>query len=377
MSIIKPSSEAHIDDLLQLQSTDVNNPLHIVIYSVIRANSGIIEDFRIDYHSMAVNKTTISDNRHPGNKQPIETLSKSLRSSYFEAFSYLVETGEAISKELFIHADNIGEKQLTRVIEINAVKYGDGILVAWQDMTERLETEKEKARILAQAKLENKQLHQLNKKVIENQEQECKHISQELHDDIGQALTAMSFNLAALQVEISPKKNTLVSERLNDTMTLIEQTLQHTRDLTLRLYPSMLDDLGLIPALRWYTDQFSKNTKIETLLDASDFNSRLPIDIEMSLYRIAVELLTNVAQHSQARQANLTLHHDSQSTHLSIEDNGIGFNASAIGEQDPQPSAIGLFGVKERAAALGGGVVIKSSPGRGTQVIIDIPTGRP
>jgi two-component system sensor histidine kinase UhpB len=227
--------------------------------------------------------------------------------------------------------------------------------------------------MVAQIQSENQQLHRLNKKLIESQERESKLISQELHDEIGQALTAMSFNLAAIKADLTPEIDTIVSTRIQETKTLIEQTVQHIRILTLRLYPSMLDDLGLVPALRWYTDQFSKKTQIETLLEVSDFNTRMSPDIELTLYRIAVELLANVARHSQASRTILSLHHEAENIHITIKDNGVGFAMVADDESGLHMGGIGLFEVKERASLLGGKVVINSNLGQGTQVVIDIP----
>ncbi len=241
------------------------------------------------------------------------------------------------------------------------------------DITERVQTEQENVRLLAQVQDGNTRLRVLSQKLVQAQEEERKRISQELHDDIGQALTAMSFNLAAIDAELLPSETAQVRKRFIETERLIEQTLQYTRDLTHSLHPSMLDDLGLIPTLRWYTDQFSDRMNIEVRLEVYDIRERLPTDIETVIYRIVVEILTNVARHAQAKLVIVILEYSEDGVTIVIEDDGVGFDVMALEMLEPEKRGMGLLGIQERVAILGGNTSIQSSPKMGTHIIVKIP----
>ena len=207
------------------------------------------------------------------------------------------------------------------------------------------------------AKLQN-----LTQSLILAQELERKQISQALHDDMGQALTAMSFNLAAIEKGLHPAEAAEVKQHLSDTQTLIEQTLRHTRDLTQNLYPTMLDDLGLLPALRWYTDQYAKKTDIVIQLEAYDFEARLPPEIETGLFWVVVEALTNAARHAKAGSVSLMLERSELGVRAKINDDGVGFDLEALEKLPPHERGMGLLGIQERMNFIGGSVLIKQRP---------------
>ena len=138
------------------------------------------------------------------------------------------------------------------------------------------------------------------------------------------------------------------------------------------LRPPVLDDYGLVVALRWYTDRFSERSGVAALLREEDCSSRLPIAVETTLFRIVQEVLTNVAKHSQARQVDIILKKVDGLVQLTVADDGVGFDPAVSRQYKKQPG-LGLITVEERAKAIGGKVYVKSTPGEGTQIIVKLP----
>ena len=143
--------------------------------------------------------------------------------------------------------------------------------------------------------------------------------------------------------------------------------------LILDLRPSIIDDLGLIPALRWYANNRLEPEGVKVHLETSGTEKRLPSHVEVSLFRIAQEAISNIAQHAHAEFASITLDFNSRSINLTIEDDGLGFNYNGILTSKHDMHSFGLLGMVERAETLGGNLKIKSQIGTGTQISIEIP----
>jgi PAS domain S-box-containing protein len=231
----------------------------------------------------------------------------------------------------------------------------------------------ENARLLGTVREHQSDLRELSAQLINAQEEERKRISRELHDELGQALTAMSINLAMVEAALPPGPDPSVSERLSETSELVDQTLDQIRDLSLELRPSLLDDLGLVPALRWYAHSYTKRAGVEVQMETIDLDDRLTPSMETVLYRVVQEALTNVARHAQASTVRIRLERkDGMATAL-IEDDGVGFDAGEpTGPGGPQRGA-GLLGIRERLSSHGGTLRIESRPQSGTRLILKIP----
>lgn len=212
--------------------------------------------------------------------------------------------------------------------------------------------------------------------IINAQEEERKRIARELHDETSQVLTSLLISLAVLEESITTSE---ARNRITDTRTLAHQTLQAIRSLSIDLRPSALDDLGLLPALRWYIKEYQKKCAIEVELRATGFKERLPGEIEIALYRIVQESLTNTARHASAGKIAITLEEEVDAVLATIADNGSGFDISALHKTTSQERGsalergLGLVGMQERAVLLGGSLVIHSSFGHGTTVEVSIP----
>jgi PAS domain S-box-containing protein len=230
----------------------------------------------------------------------------------------------------------------------------------------------ENARLLELVKKGSDDLKTLNLQLVNVQEDERKKIAQELHDQIGQTLFAMKMNLeiARKHLPSDMEEFTDIKNRLSETEDLLSQTIEQTRDLTTTLRPPTLDDFGLIPTLNTHIDSFSRRTNIQVTLRTKNFKDRLSSEIETLLYRITQEALTNVAKHARATQVSILLVQKKSTAYLSIEDNGIGFDAQRV---TLPKDRLGLFSIKERVEILNGKFEIHSKPNKGTKLSVKIP----
>ena len=202
------------------------------------------------------------------------------------------------------------------------------------------------------------------------QETERQSIARELHDQIGQVLTAIRINLQTVWDTCETSDSRAL---MDEGVAIVDEALEQVRDLSFELRPSVLDDLGLAAALRWYSDRFARRTGIRaaTAIDLPE-SPRLRLELETACFRIVQEALTNVVRHARARKVSLTLRSVKSEVVLSIKDDGRGFDAQT--KDAPQfTTHLGLRGMKERALALGGRLEIKSSPSRGTEIRARFP----
>ena len=231
----------------------------------------------------------------------------------------------------------------------------------------------EKARLFQAVGQQREQLRVLTGKLTEVQEAERKQLAQELHDELGQMLTAISINLGAVQQELGQDPRTRIRDRLNETEQLVAQLLDQVRELSLNLRPPMLDDLGLIPTLRWYIQRYVDRSNIHVQLDAATYTERLASGLETTLYRVLQEALTNIARHAQATTVLLRLQATSTTVTAYVEDDGKGFDVAAIMARESFAGGAGLLGMRERVTLLGGTFTIESVAGAGTQLYFVIP----
>ena len=222
--------------------------------------------------------------------------------------------------------------------------------------------------LMEKMKQERKYLSQ----IIETQENERRRISRELHDEIGQALTAIKFNLDMIEKEL-PQQLPGLRGRLGETKSLSNQTLTAMRQLSMDLRPTMLDDLGLVPTLRWYIQNFSNRMNIRTHFEAIGFDAKLPAQIETAFYRIIQEALSNVAKHSGADHIEISLENKNLTLYASIIDNGKGFDLEKVLHPESPERGFGIIGMQERVSLLGGHIDIQSKPGLGTHIHIEVP----
>jgi len=233
-----------------------------------------------------------------------------------------------------------------------------GAVSCLQDITERKQVEE---------KLHdsNDKLQLLSRRLVESQETERRHIARELHDEVGQTLTVAEMNLQAL---LQTSRAAPFKGRLSESLQAVERVLAQVRDLSLSLRPSMLDDLGLCPALRWYTNRQATLVGLKAEFRADDLEDRLDTVIETACFRVAQEALTNVARHARARAVAVELRRLDGQIHLFVRDDGVGFDVSGFREQAVLGASLGLLSMEERATLADGGFACISAPGKGTEI---------
>ncbi len=213
---------------------------------------------------------------------------------------------------------------------------------------------------------------QLLQRAVAAQEEERKRIARELHDDTGQMLTALAVGLGAVEqtIPVNPAKaERQIIELKNVTMRAIESLRQFVSDLR----PSLLDDMGLVSAVRWYTQQFSERMSIEGTFEVTGTKRRLPPQVETVLFRIAQEALNNVGRHARAKHASVKLEFGAAQMTLTVEDDGAGFDVSKVMGTHTERRAWGLLGVQERIELVGGKFTLESERGQGTKIVVEIP----
>ncbi len=215
---------------------------------------------------------------------------------------------------------------------------------------------------------------ELLKKVISAQEDERKRISRELHDETSQSLTSLILGLKYLSELEEPVKNTAMASELKD---LASSTLKEVHRIAVELRPTVLDDMGLIPAIERFVKFFKNQYRIDVDFHVQNrLESRLPNEIEITLYRIVQEALTNVAKYAEAQNASVVLEIKPEYVNLIVEDDGRGFDIALDYKSSASDNHLGIAGMQERTSLLGGEFTIESSPGQGTTVYTRIPMER-
>jgi signal transduction histidine kinase len=231
------------------------------------------------------------------------------------------------------------------------------------------------ARLLETVTSHSIELQRLSARLISVQEEERKYISYELHDEIGQVLTAITYNLAAIRRNIPEPISAKAADRLSDSEELVHQVMERIRDMSLKLRPSMLQDLGLIPTLRWYINQYGERMNLNVEFSADSIECPIHESTETALYRFVQEGLTNAARHAQASNITVSLECEGEILQATVRDDGIGFNPDGSDDIRASLEGTGLLGIRERLAPFGGQLRIESVIGQGTTLQARIPIG--
>jgi signal transduction histidine kinase len=211
-----------------------------------------------------------------------------------------------------------------------------------------------------------KQLTSLSARLVEAQETERRSLSRELHDEVGQSLSAVLVELRNMLAGLGVRPEEQLRSQAEVIKGLVEGSIRSIRNMALLLRPSMLDDLGLIPALRWQAREVSKRTSMEVTVATELDSEDLPDDYKTCIYRIVQEALHNCSRHSNATTIRVRVEQKAGMLLLSIQDDGKGFDVS-------QSKGLGLLGIEERVAQLGGTFHVRSGPGIGTIVTVELP----
>jgi signal transduction histidine kinase len=226
----------------------------------------------------------------------------------------------------------------------------------------------EQNRLFEQVRAGRARAQLLSQQLMEAQETERRRLARELHDEIGQALTAVKINLQALQ-----RAPADAVSRLSDSIAIVDRALQQVRNLSLDLRPSLLDDLGLVAALSWYVDRQSQRSGLAIEFAAEPAEIRAAATVETACFRVTQEALTNIIRHAQAREARVELRQRGSELQLAVSDDGIGFDVAAARRRAARGASLGLLGMQERVLLSGGRIDIQSTRGQGTRLVACLP----
>ena len=216
----------------------------------------------------------------------------------------------------------------------------------------------------------HERLRMLSQQLLHVQEQERRQLARDLHDEIGQAVTAVKMNLQTLQRGGSAAGGTCL---LEDSFKILDRIMQHVRDLSLDLRPALLDDIGLVSAVRWYVSRQAERAGWTAEVVADETLSGLPADLAVVCYRVIQEAVTNAMRHASAHRIHVSLQRHDQTLEILIQDDGVGFHVAEAQTRAARGQSLGLLGMEERVHLMNGRLTITSAPGQGTGVRIGIP----
>jgi signal transduction histidine kinase len=292
-------------------------------------------------------------------EKPTTLLSRDLFKRHEEALALMAKLAAASYKNASKAQSEI-ERRSRVLVRHSLVLLGACVLLALACalLTVRMTTQ-----LFRRMEQQTSELSRVSWHLLENQETTARRFSHELHDELGQSLTAVKANLLGLKAQ-----GQLDGHRVEDCVQLVNEAIRNVRELSQLLHPTILDDFGLDAGLHWLTEGFCVRTGIEVQYK-SNFNGRLPEETETHLFRICQEALTNIARHSGASKVLVNLEAGVDEVRVLISDNGRGLQVDGGAEQH----GLGLIGMRARARSAGGEVKIRSAEGKGLEIEVKVP----
>ncbi len=252
-----------------------------------------------------------------------------------------------------------------RLVAISAITLGAGLWLATFTIRRTLNLERELQHRYREGVRAQQELKELSARLLSAQEEERRTISRELHDEVGQSLSALLMEAGNAAATV-PRESAEVRRHMESIKKLAEASVNVIRNMTLLLRPSMLDDFGLVPALEWQAREVSKRTGMRVHVTAEESAGELSDQLKTCIYRVVQEALHNCARHAKARTVKVIVRQEPFKILLSVEDDGSGFDAGRV-------RGLGLVGMQERVNHLGGVFEVDSRPGAGTRVAVELP----
>jgi PAS domain S-box-containing protein len=341
----------------------------------------LYENAPCGYHSIGPDGTMLRVNRTElgwlgyerselvGKRKFRDLVSTRSRGIYLDAIQALI--GGASFFEIEIELIRKDGSTFDAFLRIAGVRDSQGAFVHTRatviDITARKRAE-------AERRTHAEELQAISQRVVEIQETERRSLSAELHDRLGQDLAAINLNLHIIKEQLSGGSRSKVGLRLDDSIALVERTVEAVRDVAGALRPLVLDDYGLAVTLKSYGGQIATRTGIRVVVAEARPVPRLDQDVEMALFRVSQEALTNVLRYARASAVHITLATQADSVSLTISDDGCGFDAEAA--MDHRTRGLGLLIMQERLRAVEGSLQVDSQPGAGTRVIATVKRAR-
>lgn len=271
--------------------------------------------------------------------------------------------------------------QIVKALSQRTKELADSVTELKQEITQRKtveeslrDSERASLQLLEKSRQMQEEMRHLSRQLLSVQEEERRRISRELHDVIAQTLTGINLRLATLMTESSVSTKQL-HKKIASTQRLVEKSVDIVHRFARNLRPTVLDDLGLIPALRSYMEGFMKDTGIRVSLKVFEGIEKSTGTVRTMLYRVAQEALTNVARHAKASQVEVGIHNQGGLIRMEITDNGQGFEVNGKASAKKH-NRLGLLGMRERAEMIGGTFCVESAPGTPTTIRVELPAAK-
>jgi PAS domain S-box-containing protein len=320
-----------------------------------------LHDYRVETYNKAYEMITGIEKQKAVGMLLQDVLPEESFAKIKNKYKQVVETGEVLTYFTTMAFPN-GE--VTAEVTLTPIKDHRGkvirVLGTGVDVTQQQKARKELVKM-------NVELRQLTSHLQNVREEERTRIAREIHDELGQQLTGLKMDLAWLKKKNVSDEDT-IANKLDSALHLIDGTINTVRKIASELRPSIIDDLGIKEALDWHCQEFTKRTGIKVSFKSTIKDLYLPKAVPTALFRIVQEALTNVARHSKATEVICILEEVNNELLLCVSDNGQGFSLN-----DQKQKTLGLLGMRERVAILKGEYSIKSEPGQGTVISVNIP----
>ena len=299
---------------------------------------------------------TVHDIRRPEDDEAFRDFLGNVGDVHYGVFRHVKKTGEPID------IDGVGH--------LVAWRGRPARLVQINDITERVRTQQTLERLNRELEVSHERLRALSRRLFEVQEEERKRLARDLHDDVGQALTALKIQLESIA---RPGNELTARSRIDEIVDTVQHTLERVRQLSLSLRPPQLDDLGLAAALRSHLDRQARVAGLHAHFEAEDAPQELAPDAETACFRVAQEAINNVLRHARARNLWVRLFTAGGRLAISVRDDGRGFDLDSVRARAASGASLGLVGMEERMALAGGSFELRSAPGQGTVLLATFP----
>ncbi|MGM0884199.1 MAG: sensor histidine kinase [Bacillota bacterium] len=362
---VMESSKYQIFEICESARTELESleqELEFVLQETVKTIDKV-DQLEQDYRRARVRLTEVS-------RDFVRYKEEDIKSAYEKATQIQLDLMVYREKETYLKARRDDLQKRVRNVE-NSIERAEMIASQINVVLEYLSGDlNQVTRILESAK--TRQL--LGLKIILAQEEERKRIAREIHDGPAQSLANIVLRTEIAERMLIKQEFVMVQEELVDLKGQVRSGLEEIRKIIFNLRPMALDDLGLVPTLRKFTQDFEEKTKIHTIFELVGKEVRMPSAMEAAIYRLVQEAFTNAYKHASASHVMLEINYQPTRISLIIQDNGIGFRSEVIEQAASRNANFGLVGMRERVELIEGRMDIDSNPGSGTKIIIDIPT---
>ncbi len=293
------------------------------------------------------------------------------RNALYDSFQQITEANQAALQKSEVAFADQRQDAVRRLLFMLGLCVVAGLLVAIFSLQHASRLERQTVKQYEEVAQAKREMEQLSARLLEAEEDSRRRLSRELHDEIGQTLAVLEIELSHAQ-SLAGDALPAIRERLRRARDLAEKTVQTVRNISLLLRPALLDDLGLVPALQWLLEDFERRSGVTCEFSEDGVLDLLPDSVKTCVYRVTQEALHNCEKHAGASHARVTLRQTNNQIEAEIEDNGRGLELDAKGMPGSN-AGLGILGMRERAARVGGVLTLESAPGRGTRVGLRIP----